>query len=756
MGMLRSTYNWLMSTDGFRPRAACDSIPDWLRNLHSWCDEAIWLAYIAIPSILLSYVLIKRKKVDFTGTMIGICFAVFIFGFGYGHHVESTLFVTPTYRWAGFVKLFTAITSWFTVLAVIYATPKVFTFIERTSELRQREHELADFFEHAPIGLHKVGADGIIQWANLAELEMLGFELDEYIGHHIADFHSNHETIADILNRLTGGEVLRNRHTQLRRKDGTLRDVLISSNVFRKNGQFGHTRCFTRDVTEVVAISDALKKSEEQFRALADNIPQLAWMARPDGYIYWYNRRWYDYTGRTPKEMEGWGWQSTHDPDVLPLVMERWQASIDGGEQFNMEFPLRGSNGIFCQFLTRVAPVRDLDGRITHWFGTNTDISDRLRIEQDVLHAKEKAEAADLAKSQFLAVLSHEMRTPLTPCLLIASSLGESETVPDDIRIEFQKIRRNLELEARLIDDLLDVMLITKGKMSFHPEVIDIHHKVDLALEICHTDLVDKQIKVEKIFEATQRHVSGDPARMQQVFWNLIKNAVKFTPKGGKITVRSYNENERIVVEVTDNGIGMTADVIPIIFEPFIQAEQTLARRYGGLGLGLAISKSIIERHHGTLVGKSDGPGQGSTFVVRLDTTYVRTIKPLQLEEPAEKPLRILYVEDDVATMDVMAKLLRLSGHVVVTAECVKDAVAINDSKYDLLLSDIGLPDGTGFEVMANIKAACGDRVPGIALTGFGSEDDIKMCYEVGFCEHITKPINFPRLEATIRRVMSR
>lgn len=264
-------------------------------------------------------------------------------------------------------------------------------FIERRSaeqELKQSEAELADFFENATVGLHWVGADGIILRANRAELDMLGYSRDDYVGRPIADFHADEDVICDILHRLKTGENLSEYPARLRCKDGSIKDVLIDSSVLWNNGKFVYTRCFTRDITERKKAEAALRESEEKLRLLADTIPQLAWMARPDGHIFWYNRRWYEYTGTKPEEMEGWGWQSVHDSETLPKVLVRWKKSIASGEPFDMVFPLKGADGRFRPFLTRVNPLTNEDGQILYWFGTNTDIAE-LREAREALAVSE-------------------------------------------------------------------------------------------------------------------------------------------------------------------------------------------------------------------------------------------------------------------------------------------------------------------------------------------------------------------------------
>ncbi len=265
-------------------------------------------------------------------------------------------------------------------------------FIERKlaeDAVRRSERELADFFENATIGLHWVGADGIILRANRAELEMLGYSREEYVGRPISDFHADEATINDILRRLQNGEDLHEYPARLKCKDGSLKSVLIDSSVLFQDSEFVHTRCFTRDVTESKRSEVAQRESEEKLRLLADTIPQLAWMAMPDGHIFWYNRRWYEYTGTTPAEMEGWGWQRVHKPEMLPMVLDRWKWSIASGEPFDMVFPLRRADGQFRPFLTRVNPLTDEGGTILYWCGTNTDITE-LREAREALAVSEE------------------------------------------------------------------------------------------------------------------------------------------------------------------------------------------------------------------------------------------------------------------------------------------------------------------------------------------------------------------------------
>jgi PAS domain S-box-containing protein len=375
--------------------------------------------------------------------------------------------------------------------------------------------------------------------------------------------------------------------------------------------------------------------------------------------------------------------------------------------------------------------------------------------------ARREAEAANSAKDQFLAVLSHELRTPLTPVLASTSAMLEDPETPPEVRPALEMTRRNIELEARLIDDLLDVTRISQGKMRLEPEVVDAHALIHRALSICRSDLHAGALQLDLDLAAGEHHVEADPARLQQVFWNLIKNAVKFTPVGGTIALRSHNrdspEGRRLVVEVRDTGVGIEPGLLPRIFDAFEQGEAALMRRFGGLGLGLAICRSVVKAHGGQLSAASPGKGQGATFILELavvGATATRAATTGGFSSSRRAALKILLVEDNVDTLRVVGRLLRRRDYVVVQAECVAAALkAADESDFDLVVCDIGLPDGSGLDLIRQLMAR--RPVKAIALSGFGMDEDLRRSEEAGFMAHMTKPVDFSKLEAMIQRVAS-
>jgi signal transduction histidine kinase/CheY-like chemotaxis protein len=372
--------------------------------------------------------------------------------------------------------------------------------------------------------------------------------------------------------------------------------------------------------------------------------------------------------------------------------------------------------------------------------------------------ARIEAEAANDAKDQFLAVLSHELRTPLTPVLALAAALEADPSLSDETREDATMIRRNIELEARLIDDLLDITRIRKGKLELTRETVDVATLVEHVARICHPDAAAKDIRVRMLLPRVRRSVHADPARLQQILWNLLKNAIKFTPQQGHITIAcSDGEDGQVQVDVIDSGIGIEPDVLPRIFNAFEQGGSTITRTFGGVGLGLAISKALADAHGGALSAASEGPGHGACFTLTLTALPAEaSIAPASgTGHPAMRSLRILLVEDHADTMRVMKRLLTNIGHTLKTASSVEAALELADAhRFDLVVSDIGLPDGTGLELMQQLRAR--HQLRGIAMSGYGMEEDIRRSLAAGFERHLTKPVNVDLLEASLAEMASR
>jgi PAS domain S-box-containing protein len=1083
---------------------------------------------------------------------------------------------------------------------------------EADEALRRSERELADFFENASVGLHWVGPEGTILRVNKAELDLLGYTREEYVGRHIAHFHADQNVIADILRRLAAGETLRNYEARMVCKDGSVREVLIDSSVLREQGRFVHTRCFTRDVTdqkqaerrvaiqltvarvlaeaktideaakgilqavcerqswdfgafwhvdrddqvlrcsamwhrpsvsvmqfetltcastfrlgeglpgrvwataaavwvpdlrkdnnfprapvaateglrtgfgcpialgdEVLGVAEffsrevrpadrdllemitslgsqfgqfierrraeaaaqaaneraagilesinegfvvldadwnfayinsafermngvrraeilgrnhwdiypatigthleaeyrrvlatgqtaefenyykpwdrwfvvkaypsqggglcvqvrevteqrraeaAIRASNEKLRLLADTIPQLAWMARSDGHIFWYNRRWYAYTGTTPEMMEGWGWQSVHDPQALPLVMERWKSSLATGEPFDMVFPLRGADGCFRPFLTRVNPLRNDAGEILYWFGTNTDISEQKRAEEssrflaeasgvlaavvdvestlgkvaalsvpffadwcivdlveadgslrrltavhrdpdrvslaaeisrrypprpdasrgaprvrrtgepelvekigddllqalahdeehlralkelglqsylcvplatqegvigiltfltaesgrlygkadlmlaiDLAHrgavAAENARlygelrAADRRKDEFIALLAHELRNPLAP---IRNGLQVLRIAEGDVNALSQTramMERQLGHMVRLIDDLLDISRINQNKMELRRSRVALRDVINSAVETARPFIEEAGQELIITLPSEPVHLSADVTRLAQVFSNLLTNSAKYTGRGGRIWLTAQRRDGEAVVSVRDTGIGIPAEAMPRIFDMFSQVDRSIERSSGGLGIGLALVKGLVEMHDGIVTAASDGPGMGSTFTITLpaldEVAESFAVAASSVEKITGPRRRILVVDDNRDAAASMAMILKLRGDDVRTAHDGIEAVEVAERfRPQVILMDVGMPRLNGLDATRRIRQQpWGQAMTIIALTGWGQEGDRSQSRKAGCDGHLVKPVSLSDVEKLLEEI---
>src|SRR2546430_1250865 len=385
-------------------------------------------------------------------------------------------------------------------------------------------------------------------------------------------------------------------------------------------------------------------------------------------------------------------------------------------------------------------------------------MAERRRIEEELQQQKSVVETANRTKDHFLAMLSHELRTPLTPVISTLESLETERAQTEDTKSALAMIRRNIELETQLIDDLLDVTRIARDKMQLRFVPVDAHLAISNVVEICRAEVQSKRLHVHLNLRANTHHVAADTAKFQQIIWNLLKNAVKFTPDDGEIAISSSNAAPDVLtISVCDTGIGMEPEVMQRIFDPFEQGNRSFERRFGGLGLGLAISKSLAQAHSGTLTAQSDGRDRGSTFILSMQTlspAEVATVPRKISSEASQQGLKILLVDDHQDTCAALEKLLVRRGHLVAATHNVRSALeAATRNKFDLLISDIALPDGSGIELMAQLQAI--SKMPGIAISGFGNNGDIEKSLKAGFCEHLIKPVKLEKLEAAIERAVA-
>jgi len=385
-------------------------------------------------------------------------------------------------------------------------------------------------------------------------------------------------------------------------------------------------------------------------------------------------------------------------------------------------------------------------------------MAERWRVEEELQQQKAVVEAANRTKDHFLAMLSHELRTPLTPVISTLESLEREPAPSEDTKSALAMIRRNIELETQLIDDLLDFTRISRDKMQLRFTPVDAHLAISSVVEICRAEAESKSLQVRLDLRADTHQVAADAAKFQQIIWNLLKNAIKFTPHDGKIVIASCNPSpELLTISVRDTGIGMDPEVMQRIFDPFEQGNRSFEQRSGGLGLGLAISKSLAQAHGGTLAAQSEGGDRGSTFILSMQTlspAEVGTVPQKATSEAARRGLKILLVDDHQDTCAALERLLVHRGHLVAATHNVRSALeAAARNQFDLLISDIALPDGSGMDLMRQLRAI--STIPGIAISGFGNNGDIERSLQAGFSDHLIKPIKLDDLEAAIERAIA-
>jgi len=747
--------------------------------------------------------------------------------------------------------------------------------IRRETERRlvRSEHELADFFENATLPMHWIGPDGTILRANRAELKMLGYSAEEYVGHNISEFHVDASELGSIFRCLNNADSLHDFPARMRCRDGSERDVLISSSVYRENGRFSHTRCLTLDITDRKRAEQHLRESEERFRLMADAAPVLIWLSGPDKKRTWFNRTWLEFVGRTMDEELGYGWVENVHPDDRDECLRKYNEALDARRPLAMEYRLRNAKGGYRWILVSGVPRFAAEGAaFAGYIGSCVDIDDRKKIEvalalsesrfrrladanligvgfgdgqgnvtyvnDEMLRmmgrSREDFEAgrvnwrqaiapeymetyrrttekllkegsvvgyekafmhpdgertyflgaaallesgsnahvrialdltklkrseherellvaqlrqADQRKDEFLAVLAHELRNPLAPIRNSLEVVKRSPADGDLLRPTIETMERQLNHMVRLIDDLFDVSRITHNRLELRRATCDLQSIIAQALQTIRP-LADARRHTIEVRSPDELIVlDADAVRLTQVFINLLDNACKYTDPGGRVRLTAERDGQQVVVTVEDNGLGVSADMLPSIFDMFTRADHSLEREQGGLGLGLTLVKRMVELHGGTVSANSAGKGQGSRFTVRLPAlstdAAVVVHDPTPVTVPSG-PYRILVVDDNRDASETLATLLRLTGHETRTAFDGKEAIAAAAQfRPDVVLLDIGLPRTNGYDVARHLRTqSWGRDAKLIALTGWGQDEDRRKSQEAGFDAHIVKPVD--------------
>jgi len=696
------------TSGSFIPHGHCYLWQTNLVWLHILSDAFIALAYYSIPATLFYFV---RKRQDLPFDWIFLLFSAFIVACGTTHLIEIWTLWHPTYWVSGFVKAVTAMISVITAVQLVSLVPQALA-LPSPAQLEQANQELQ---------------------TQIAERLRVEKELRKYQNH-------LEEMVAIRTNEIT-----------------------------KTNEQL------QQEILERQRILEVLRQSEERYRYLAEAIPQLVWTTKPNGECDFFNQNWCEYTGLTLEQSLGSGWLAALHPDDIQNADEVWSNAVKNGTIYNNEYRFkRAFDGSYRWQLARALPLKDEQGIVVKWFGTCTDIHEQKQILEERAHlleleqiARAKAETANRIKDEFLAILSHELRTPLN-AILGWSKLLQSRRLDQAKTSEaLATIERNAKLQVQLIEDLLDISRILQGKLTLNITKINLKSTILSALETMRLAAETKLIQVSTVFEPDVGQVMGDLTRLQQVVWNLLSNALKFTPKGGKIEVRLEQADGHAQIIVSDTGKGISPEFLPFVFDYFRQADSTSTRNFGGLGLGLAIVRNIVEIHGGIVKAKSEGEGKGAIFSVILPllpdesaslTNEQNDPKFITSNSLPLNGIRVLVVDDDTDSRDIIAFVLEQDGAFVIAVSSAYEALeTLAEIKPDVLVSDIGMPEMDGYMLIHQVRTLIpeqGGRIPAIALTAFARNDDQQEALKAGFQMHLSKPVNPEELIAAITRIV--
>lgn len=686
--------------------------------------------------------------------------------------------------------------------------------------LRRSEAELSDFFENASIGLHWVGPDGIVMRVNQAELELLGYSREEYVGHHIREFHVDGAVIEDILARLTAGEVLRDCDARMLCSDGTLKHVRINSSVYRENGKFIHTRCFTRDITERKRTEKRLMLQHEvtqilseahDFSTCVQRILETAcrnldwevggfWRVDRDQEVL----RCVDICHGTSREtpefdrmtksitlkkgvgLPGRIWASglpawvdnvTTDPNLpraAVALREGLRSAfgfpiVVGGDVLGViDFFSKETREPDDELLKLIVGIGAQIGQFSERKSAEGKLAALLESERS---ARADAEKANRLKDEFLATLSHELRTPLNAVIGWSRMLSSGRLDAEASKHALEVVERNAWAQKQIIEDILDVSRVITGKLQLNLSPVDLVTIVDAALDAVRPAMEAKEIKIETFIDSSLRLISGDADRLQQVVWNVLSNAAKFTPAEGRIQISVKQESSQVEIEVQDSGPGIDPAFRPHVFERFRQADGSITRKHGGLGLGLAIVRHLLELHGGTIGVENVEDGTGAIFTVRLPLPSGE-LRPETLRSATEafkegrtdtltlEDLRILIVDDEVDALDLIGVELSQRGAKVTGVTSVEEALnALQLVEFDLMISDIGMPDTDGYELIRQIRSQPDtkyQRIPAVALTAYARVQDRMRAIMAGFNTHVSKPVEANELITVVASLVGR
>ena len=540
---------------------------------------------------------------------------------------------------------------------------------------------------------------------------------------------------------------------RITRRDGEVRWIVArAQTLFVGEGKDRHpvrTVGAELDVTDRRLAETRLRESEARFRTMADGAPVMIWATDANGTIEFVNKAFHEFFAESAEHVQRDGWHPRLHPDDAPGYKEVYDDAVARRIQFRAQARVRSASGHWRWIETHATPRVGARGEFLGYVGVSPDVT-------TLMEAQEVLREADQRKDEFLATLAHELRNPLAPIRTAAEVLTRPDLADEQLSWSRQVIHRQVEHMARLLDDLLDVARITRGKLQLRKQPVDLGTVVDTAVEAARPLITARKHGLAVDLPPDLPTLDADPVRLAQVLSNLLTNAAKYTDPPGRIQLTARVAGDSVRISVKDNGIGLSASLLDHVFEMFSQGENEHGRAEGGLGIGLALVKGLVDLHGGTIAVRSDGPGMGSEFVVTLPCRTSAAALRVEPRPPEPKGTaavrRILVADDNQDAANTLAMLLRLAGHEVHTAHGGQTALALASTvRPEIALLDIGMPDLDGYEVAKQLRAApWGATVKLIALTGWGQEEDKRRAQAAGFDHHLTKPVDPDRLEALL------
>ncbi|HKO95994.1 MAG TPA: PAS domain S-box protein [Pyrinomonadaceae bacterium] len=686
--------------------------------------------------------------------------------------------------------------------------------------LERNEAQLTDFFENSAVAMHWVGPDGIILRVNQAELNLLGYSREEYEGHHIAEFHVDKPVIEDILKRLADGELVQDCEVRLRCKDGDIKYARINSSVYWEGDRFIHTRCFTRDITERRRIKSRLTLQYAVTQILAESTDftdsarrivhaicegldwEVAslWKMDPERKVLRNLELCHAGQMKTPEfdratekltlekgvGLPGRIWatgkpvwiQNVVEDENFPRALAAEREGLHGAFGFPVTLgsEVLGVIEFFSQeirepdeeFLRMVAGIGGQLGQFTERQRAQKESEELFERERT---ARAEAEKANRLKDEFLATLSHELRTPLNAVIGWSRMLGSGRLDRESSKHALDVIERNAWAQKQIIEDILDVSRVITGKLQLNLGPVDLIAVVDAAMDAVRPAIEAKEIKIETTIDSSLRMVSGDADRLQQVVWNVLSNAAKFTPVGGQVEIAVRQQGTHVHVQVRDTGPGIDPAFLPHVFERFRQADGSTTRTHGGLGLGLAIVRHLVELHGGTIGVENRDDRSGAVFTIRLPlpsgelrheamVTAASIFRDAQSEPPSLEGVNLLLVDDESDTLDLISVELAQYGAKVTAVPSAEEALkALESSQFDLMISDIGMPVIDGYDLIRQIRKLEGNKnqfIPAVALTAYARVQDRMRAILAGYSTHIAKPVEASELVTVVAGLAGR